>query len=111
MTPPFKHGEILERAIRARGVSFASLAKMVAVSRRTIYNWVKAETLEPHIFNKVGEAIGHDFTNDISHLLKLDKRHTPVSEEGLEWQQKYLELLERYVTLRSAESINKRRLN
>jgi hypothetical protein len=84
---------------------------MVSVSRRNIYNRVKAETLQSHIFIKIGEAIGHDFVDVIPLLLKLDKRHTPISEESLEWQQKYLELLERYVTLRSAESVNKRRLN
>lgn len=98
------HGQIIEKVIRKHGHSITDVARMTKVNRRSVYNWFSQQVLKPHIIINIGEAIQHDFSNDIptlkkeGSLLKGNK-----NDEG--WKDKYVDLLERYnqLLIRSVE--------
>jgi predicted transcriptional regulator len=101
------HGEILEKVIRRTGPSLTDLAKLLNVNRRSLYNWFLQQRLKPEIILRIGRAINHDFSVEFHWLFKSDDfKIEPLtaleSESGnniTDWQEKYIDLLERYNSL------------
>ncbi len=101
-------GAILEKAVRASGMSLASLTKKLNRSRRWIYDAFENPYLSIEYILEIGKIIHHDFTDDIDELKKyrsmssestpsfLDKK--PEETVGF-WKEKYMGLLEKYNNL------------
>lgn len=95
-------GEKIEKVIRRTGPSLTDLAKLMNVNRRSIYNWFMQKRLKPEIIIRIGRAIGHDFSVEfpglfISDDFKVEAAKESESENNITaWQEKYIDLLERY---------------
>ncbi len=113
-------GEILQAAIRESGISITRIVEELGVTRPTIYRKFKDDTIDPSFVKRVGEIIGHDFSQDftlaqqgslpfVSPVSKLGVTHgvtssvTPMqtldlnsSQQLLALQTKYIALLEAY---------------
>lgn len=108
------YGQILERAIRRNGNSISDVARLLNINRRSVYNWFNQAQLRPEIFYKIGHVINYDFSTDLPHLFTPEdfiiKPRLAVNKQGelMEdvtngnlWQQKYIDLLEKYNSLLS----------
>lgn len=102
-------GQVLEQAVRMERIGISELSRKLNVSRRTIYNWFKQEDLNPNIILKVGDVIGHDFTEELPESFIRNHRHifetenpSILKEVAAEnnsvyfWMNKYVALLEKY---------------
>jgi lambda repressor-like predicted transcriptional regulator len=100
-------GDIIERIIRRQGHSISDLAKLTGVNRRSIYNWFLQPRLKPENIIKLGQAIGHDFSEQFpgqfvsEDFIALERSTTPTLEDQKidVWKEKYIDLLERYSLL------------
>lgn len=111
-----KHdGEIIERIIRRNGVSIAELGRVLDVNRRSIYNWFNQRRLNNDLIIRIGQAIDYDFSKDFpNYCLKTSVFQTgsfdaanpgSMSNETLSyWQNKYIELLEKYNELLTVQT-------
>ncbi|MDB5019132.1 MAG: hypothetical protein JWQ28_259 [Pedobacter sp.] len=108
------YGQILERAIRRNGNSISDVARLLNINRRSVYNWFNQAQLRPEIIYKIGHVINYDFSVDLPHLFTpedfIRKPRLAVNKQGelMEdtnnsntWQQKYIDLLEKYNALLS----------
>lgn len=98
-------GAILEKAVRASGMSLASLTKKLNRSRRWIYDAFENPNLSIDYILEIGKVIHHDFTDDIDELKKyrsmahetgnsfIDKK---PEDTVMFWKEKYMGLLEKY---------------
>lgn len=102
-------GEIVELAIRRKGISISELSRRMHVNRRSIYNWFQQKTLRIETICEIGYIIGYDFSNEfpkefaphgfaiMEDLLQSGRRN---GEEGTNsvhfWMAKYISLLEKY---------------
>lgn len=59
-------GEMLQEAIKNSGISITRIVDGLGITRPTIYRKFKDETLDYAFVKKVGELIGHDFSNDFT---------------------------------------------
>ncbi|MBC6700062.1 helix-turn-helix domain-containing protein [Hymenobacter puniceus] len=59
-------GEILQEAIKNSGISITRIVDGLGITRPTIYRKFKDETLDYSFVKKVGDLIGHDFSNDFT---------------------------------------------
>ena len=59
-------GEILQEAIKSSGISITRIVDELGITRPTIYRKFKEDTLDYSFVKKVGEIIGHDFSNDFT---------------------------------------------
>lgn len=59
-------GEILQETIRNSGISITRIVEELGITRPTIYRKFKDETLDANFVTRVGDIIGHDFTNDFT---------------------------------------------
>ncbi len=104
-----KHdGEVIEKVIRRNGVSIAELGRVLNVNRRSIYNWFNQRRLNNDLIIRIGQAINYDFSKDFpnyslrcnmfSDSASMDPSNpVGMSAETLSyWQNKYIELLEKY---------------
>lgn len=95
-------GDIIERIIRRQGHSISDLAKLTGVNRRSIYNWFLQPRLKPENIIKVGQAIGHDFSEQfpdqfVSEDFIAVERNASIEDQKIDvWKEKYIDLLERY---------------
>lgn len=99
------YGQLLEYAIRRKGVSLTDLAVSLNVNRRTVYNWFETPYLKSNIIYRVGVAINHDFSVEFpqhftpemfaSERVRLSNEAATLSESS-EWKDKYINLLEKY---------------
>ncbi|MBE9582919.1 hypothetical protein IM792_00520 [Mucilaginibacter sp. JRF] len=114
MTNKSHHGELLEHAVRSRGISLTDLANELNVNRRTIYNWFESPFLKKAIMYRIGLTINHDFSAEFpqyftSEDFSNDKvRHSNslvANNQTTEWKDKYIDLLERYNLLLSDMSV------
>lgn len=94
-------GEIVDNQIRKSGVSFAAVARLLKISRQTLYRYIEDMNLSFQIIEKIGKVIQHDFTEDFPEMEKAvnnhmlpDKRKVTVMVEldgtdgtFLHWQQ------------------------
>jgi transcriptional regulator with XRE-family HTH domain len=107
------YGQILERAIRRNGNSISDVARLLNINRRSVYNWFNQAQLRPEIIYKIGNVINYDFSVDLPHLFTPEdfaqKPRLTVNNQGklmedtnsYSWQQKYIDLLEKYNSLLS----------
>jgi transcriptional regulator with XRE-family HTH domain len=108
------YGQILERAIRRNGNSISEVARLLNMNRRSVYNWFNQVQLRPEILYKIGHVINYDFSVDLPNLFTpedfIKKPRLAVNKEGElmedttnsnSWQQKYIDLLEKYNSLLS----------
>jgi transcriptional regulator with XRE-family HTH domain len=108
------YGQILERAIRRNGNSISDVARLLNINRRSVYNWFNQAQLRPEIFYKIGHVINYDFSVDLPHLFTpedfIKKPRLTINKQGelmedtsnnYSWQQKYIDLLEKYNALLS----------
>ncbi|WP_155833104.1 helix-turn-helix domain-containing protein [Hymenobacter swuensis] len=123
--PPMSHqGEILQEVIKNSGISITRIVDELGITRPTIYRKFKDETLDYNFVKRIGEIIGHDFSQDFTslHQVVLPFSVTPVShgvsvmsdkgvthkstvtpmiesdslKQLMQLQQKYIALLEAY---------------
>jgi lambda repressor-like predicted transcriptional regulator len=116
--PTHKHyGSIIESIIRKRGHNLSKLAKYMNISRCTLYNWFKHESLPFEIISKIGSFINYDFSNEFPEIFssvevknKADDylmQNQPVDLKDVDhWMRKYIILLEKY----NESLINKEKL-
>lgn len=94
-------GQILENAIREKGITFAAAAKRCKISRRTLYNYLENPELPWQKIIEFEENLQLDLGK---HFTQLRKYKSVKSEplilqephEAVYWRNKYIELLERY---------------
>lgn len=61
-------GEILQETIKNSGISITRIVDGLGITRPTIYRKFKEETLDYAFVKRVGDIIGHDFSNDFTSL-------------------------------------------
>ncbi|RSK37647.1 hypothetical protein EI290_03105 [Hymenobacter metallilatus] len=61
-------GEILQEAIKNSGISITRIVDELGITRPTIYRKFKDDTLDYGFVKRVGEIIGHDFSQDFTSL-------------------------------------------
>lgn len=59
-------GEILQEAIKNSGISITRIVEELGITRPTIYRKFKDQTLDYSFVKRVGEIIGHDFSQDFT---------------------------------------------
>ena len=59
-------GEILQEAIKNSGISITRIVEELGITRPTIYRKFKDDTLDANFVNRVGQIIGHDFSQDFT---------------------------------------------
>lgn len=64
-------GEILQEAIKNSGISITRIVDGLGITRPTMYRKFKEETLDYGFVKKVGDIIGHDFSNDFTSLQQV----------------------------------------
>jgi AcrR family transcriptional regulator len=104
------HGEIVETAVRASGVSISRLAKKLGVTRQTVYNYFHSQTIPWDTIRQIGDYINHDFSQEVKENGKKYNIDTNFpfqfkddAQEASFWRYKYIELLEKYNALLAAE--------
>ncbi|MBE9584616.1 hypothetical protein IM792_09180 [Mucilaginibacter sp. JRF] len=100
------NGQLVEYAVRKRGISLTDLSIELGVNRRTIYNWFDTPFLKKNIIYRIGVAVNHDFSVEFpqyfaSEMFSSDKIRTAqnngiVSINQPDWKDKYIDLLEKY---------------
>lgn len=77
-------GEILQEAIKNSGISITRIVEELGITRPTIYRKFKEDNLDYAFVKRVGEIIGHDFSNDFTSLQQatLPFVATPVMLQG-----------------------------
>lgn len=90
-------GELLERAVKQRGMSITQIAMALNISRRTLYNWFKQKTIDDITMQKISKVMNPDM-----HLIKIlpdnFTEDTTILQENY-WQDKYVDLLERHTEM------------
>lgn len=61
-------GEILQEAIKSSGISITRIVEELGITRPTIYRKFKDEILDYAFVKRVGDIIGHDFSDDFTSL-------------------------------------------
>ncbi|MBT2556903.1 hypothetical protein J7E24_03845 [Hymenobacter sp. ISL-91] len=59
-------GEILQDAIKNSGISITRIVDDLGITRPTMYRKFKERELDYTFVKRVGEIIGHDFSNDFT---------------------------------------------
>jgi lambda repressor-like predicted transcriptional regulator len=94
-------GQILDNAIREKGITFAAAAKRCKISRRTLYNYLENPELPWQKIIEFEENLQLDLGKYFTQLRKYKSVHSePLilkePQEAVYWRNKYIELLERY---------------
>jgi transcriptional regulator with XRE-family HTH domain len=94
-------GELLEKAIRRKGLNITELAVALNVTRRTLYNWFKQEVIDEVIMQKISGVInyGPNYLNEKPQLIANPNSESPIVKDEAYWQDRYIDLLERYAKL------------
>jgi AcrR family transcriptional regulator len=106
------YGQIVEYIVRRKGISITDLATELNVNRRTLYNCFGNKYLKAQIIHKIGFIIKHDFSKEFAELFtaedfaliyapKIASPSAPIREH---WKNKYLELLEKYTNVLTANN-------
>jgi hypothetical protein len=75
-------GQAMLEIIQRTPFSIDEVAKMVSVTRRSVYIWAKKEVLEPYIIDRVGNAIGVDMRGTMPDVFGVGKTITPKRAHG-----------------------------
>jgi len=113
-------GQILQEAIKNSGISITRIVDELGITRPTIYRKFKEDTLDYAFVTRVGDIIGHDFSNDftslqqaalpfvtsiaaVTPLQSVISKNTPLQQSEpdcvkqlMALQTKYISLLESY---------------
>jgi len=94
-------GQILDNAIREKGITFAAAAKRCKISRRTLYNYLENPELPWQKIIEFEENLQLDLGKYFTQLrkyksVKLEPLILKEPQEAVYWRNKYIELLERY---------------
>ncbi len=75
-------GEILQEAIKNSGISITHLVEELGITRPTMYRKFKDASLDYIFVKKIGDIIGHNFSEDFTSLQQSDIPFnvTPVSK-------------------------------
>jgi len=94
-------GQILDNAIREKGITFAAAAKRCKISRRTLYNYLENPELPWQKIIEFEENLQLDLGKHFTQLRKYKSVKSELlvlqePQEAIYWRNKYIELLERY---------------
>jgi transcriptional regulator with XRE-family HTH domain len=94
-------GQLLEKVIRRKGINISELAVALNVTRRTIYNWFKQEVIDEQVMEKISNTISYDFSpnRQTPTVIKSEVGDGKVVKDEQYWQDRYVDLLERYSKL------------
>ena len=94
-------GELLERAIRRKGLNITELAAALNITRRTLYNWFKLEVIDELTMDRISEVIKYDVSSENLNpvVVKDIKDESSIVKDEAYWQDRYIDLLERYSEL------------
>ena len=94
-------GKLLEKAIRRKGLNITELAVALNVTRRTLYNWFKQESIDEVTMRKISEVIQYDHNSKLPKPQVIVNTGTEpqVIKDEAYWQDRYIDLLERYAKL------------
>jgi transcriptional regulator with XRE-family HTH domain len=90
-------GELLEKAMKQKGMSVSAVAIALDINRRTLYNWFKQKTIDKVIMQKISSLMVLD-----RRLIETTSNNTILEVSNLQescWQDKYIDLLEKYTEL------------
>lgn len=113
-------GEIVKNVIMRKGYTAREIAKFTNVNRRSVYNWFSQEELNANIIFRIGSIINHNFSAEFPDLftnhdfdiistepIKLSEREPTLEiQKDAVWQDKYIEVLEKYNELLKASNEN-----
>jgi AcrR family transcriptional regulator len=93
-------GELLERAIRRKGLNITDIASAMNITRRTLYNWFKQEIIDKDTMEMLSSIITYDAMSSKAKttIYKIEDGQVPMKDEAY-WQDRYIDLLERYSSL------------
>jgi transcriptional regulator with XRE-family HTH domain len=102
-------GQLLERVIRRKGINISELAAALNITRPTLYSWFNQEVIDETAMQKISSIIVYDFSHDKPKPTVVNKieEFTPIKDEAY-WQERYIQLLERYSKLLEASFLPKR---
>lgn len=94
-------GQILDNAIREKGITMAAAAKRCKISRRTLYNYLENPDLPWQKIIEIEESLQLDLGKYFTQLRKYksvnsDPLILKEPQEAVYWRNKYIDLLERY---------------
>jgi transcriptional regulator with XRE-family HTH domain len=94
-------GELLKKAVRKKGLNLTELASALNITRRTLYNWFKQEIIDQATMERIADIIQYEFntTSSIPIIIQNPMLNPVVIKDELYWQDKYIDLLERYSKL------------
>jgi AcrR family transcriptional regulator len=102
-------GQLLERVVRRKGLNISELAAALGITRRTLYNWFKLEVIDEVTMNRISSVIVYDLNSHIQKPTIVDKvsvepqgESQVVVKDEAYWQDRYIDLLERYSGLLAA---------
>ena len=101
-------GQLLERVIRRKGLNISELATALGITRRTLYNWFKQEVIDEAIMARVSSVIVYDLTSNapkptiVQEVVVEPIQESPIEKDEEYWQNRYIDLLERYSGLLAA---------
>jgi len=94
-------GQLLEKVIRRKGINISELAIALNVTRRTIYNWFKQEVIDEQVMERISNKISYDFSpnRQTPTVIKNEVSDGKIVKDEQYWQDRYVDLLERYSKL------------
>jgi AcrR family transcriptional regulator len=101
-------GQLLERVVRRKGLNISELAAALGITRRTLYNWFKLEVIDEVTMNRISSVIVYDLVSDTSkptiviEVVDATPKQNNAEKDAAYWQDRYIDLLERYSELLAA---------
>lgn len=94
-------GELLERAIRRKGLNITEIAAALNITRRTLYNWFKQEIIDEDTMERISAIISYDISSGVSEpkITAVLPDETVIKKGEDYWKDRYIDLLERYSML------------
>ena len=106
-------GQLLEKAIRKKGLNITAIARAIGVQRRTMYNWFLTKDLNVDIMQRISKVIVYDFGQPelapaivVPDVVEVANDLVTIKNEEY-WKDKYIDLLERYSSILNANLSNK----
>lgn len=106
-------GQLLEKAIRKKGLNITAIARAIGVQRRTMYNWFSTKELNVDIMQRISKVIVYDFGQPelapaivVPDVVEVANDLVTIKNEEY-WKDKYIDLLERYSSILNANLSNK----
>lgn len=104
-------GEIIEGIIKRSGESISSISQKLKITRATLYNWLREETVPSDKIDRIGAAIGVDIYSTAPNVfgsksgVKIVKGNsTDHSDIANFWKDKYITVMEDNLRLKDKVS-------